>query len=90
MWHEVFPEWGHACPDDEVLARLEKRVKEIVSRFRESIDIWDVVNEATVAHRSDNAVGRWMADKGVAAVRGAGAALGTRGQPLGHVAVQRL
>ena len=64
VWHEVFPEWGHACPDDEVLARLEARVKEIVAQFQGSIDTWDVVNEATVSHRVDNAVGRWMADAG--------------------------
>jgi endo-1,4-beta-xylanase len=66
VWHEVFPKWGHDCPDDEVLARLERRVKEIVSLFRGSVDIWDVVNEATVSHRFDNAIGRWIAAKGAA------------------------
>jgi GH35 family endo-1,4-beta-xylanase len=67
VWHEVYPAWGHACPDDEVIARLEERVKKIVSQFRGSIEIWDVVNEATVSHRFDNAIGRWVADKGAAA-----------------------
>ena len=66
-WHEVFPQWGHDCPDGEVLERLEKRVHEIVSRFRGQVDIWDVVNEATVSHRFDNALGRWMAAQGAAA-----------------------
>lgn len=67
VWHEVFPQWGYACPDDEVLARLENRVREIVSAFRGQIDLWDVFNEATVSHRFDNAVGRWVVDKGAAA-----------------------
>lgn len=63
VWHEVFPQWGHTFSDDEMLARLEKRVKEIVSTFRGHVDIWDVVNEATVSHRFDNAIGRWMTKK---------------------------
>ncbi|MBN1138859.1 MAG: endo-1,4-beta-xylanase [Anaerolineae bacterium] len=66
-WHEVFPQWAHACADDKVVARLEKRVHEIVSRFRGKVDIWDVVNEATVSHRFDNAIGRWVAAQGAAA-----------------------
>ena len=67
VWHEVYPQWGHACPDDEVIARLEERVVELVSRFRGSVDIWDVVNEATVSHRFDNAIGRWIAREGAGA-----------------------
>jgi len=66
VWHEVYPAWGHDCPDSEVLSRLEKRVTEIVSQFRGTVDTWDVVNEATVSHGFDNAVGRWIADKGAA------------------------
>jgi GH35 family endo-1,4-beta-xylanase len=31
------------------------------------VDIWDVVNEATVSHRFDNAIGRWIADQGATA-----------------------
>jgi GH35 family endo-1,4-beta-xylanase len=64
VWHEVYPAWGHDSPDNEVLSRLEKRVTEIVSQFRGKVDIWDVVNEATVSHRFDNAIGRWIAEKG--------------------------
>lgn len=67
VWHEVYPRWAHDCPDDEVVARLERRVKEIVSLFRGSVDIWDVFNEATVSHRFDNAVGRWVATNGAVA-----------------------
>lgn len=60
VWHEVFPKWAEALDDREVLERLELRVKEIVYRFQGRIDVWDVVNEATVSHRFENAVGRWI------------------------------
>lgn len=66
VWHEVFPEWAKAMPDGEVIARLEERVRRIVSEFRGLVDIWDVVNEATVSHRFDNAVGRWIKERGAA------------------------
>ena len=67
VWHEVWPGWAKALPDAEVLERLEGRVKDIVYRFQGRIDIWDVVNEATVSHRHSNAVGRWMKRRGAAA-----------------------
>jgi len=67
VWHEVFPKWAEAMPDPEVLALQERRVKEIVHRFQGRIDIWDVVNEATVSARFNNAVGRWMKARGAAA-----------------------
>lgn len=66
VWHEVYPGWAGKLSDEEVLTLLESRVKRIVSRFKGLIDIWDVVNEATVSHRFDNAVGRWMARHGAA------------------------
>jgi len=65
-WHEVYPRWGDACSDEEILQRLEQRVHELVSRFQGHVDIWDVVNEATVSHRFDNAIGRWIAERGAA------------------------
>ena len=64
VWHEVFPKWASRLPDKEVLARLEERVKDIAYGFQGRIDIWDVVNEATVSHRSDHAIGRWMKRRG--------------------------
>lgn len=67
VWHEVFPGWAAALSDAEVIRRLEARVREIVKRFAGRIDVWDVVNEATVSHRFDNAVGRWIAREGVSA-----------------------
>jgi GH35 family endo-1,4-beta-xylanase len=67
VWHEVFPQWGNDIPDEELISLLEKRVREIVSHFEGKVQLWDVVNEATVSHRFDNAVGRWMAKNGAAA-----------------------
>jgi GH35 family endo-1,4-beta-xylanase len=67
VWHEVFPRWAEKMPDPEVLALQERRVKEIVYRFQGRIDLWDVVNEATVSARFANAVGRWMKAKGATA-----------------------
>jgi endo-1,4-beta-xylanase len=67
-WHEVFPRWAAELSDDEVLARLETRIREIPRQFKGKVDIWDVVNEGTVSHRFDNAVGRWIARAGAAEV----------------------
>ena len=66
VWHEVWPEWANELDDSESLHLLEQRVQSIVSRFKGLIDIWDVVNEATVSQRFKNAVGRWIKEKGAA------------------------
>lgn len=66
VWHEVFPKWAEELKDEVVLERQQERVREVVSHFRGRIDMWDVVNEATVSHRSDNAIGRWFASEGAA------------------------
>jgi len=66
VWHEVYPRWGGDFSDGEIIARQEARIREIVARFRGSVDIWDVVNEATVSHRFDNAIGRWIVEQGAA------------------------
>ncbi|MHC4249403.1 MAG: endo-1,4-beta-xylanase [Planctomycetota bacterium] len=66
-WHEVYPKWAEALEDDEVMRRLEARVRNITERFRGRIDTWDVVNEATVSHRYENAVGRKVKAEGAAA-----------------------
>lgn len=66
-WHEVFPKWAEALPDAEALRRQRERITRLVGEFRGLIDAWDVVNEATVSARFDNAVGRWIRDRGAAA-----------------------
>ena len=66
-WHEVYPQWAGDMDDADVMARQQARVREIVSHFAGRVDTWDVVNEATVSHRFDNAVGRWIKDRGATA-----------------------
>jgi len=66
VWHEVFPKWADAMNDDDVLKRLENRVRTLVAEYKGLINIWDVVNEATVSHNFDNAVGRWIKKNGAA------------------------
>jgi len=66
VWHEVFPAWANGMSDEVVLERLQKRVRSVVGYFRDVIDFWDVVNEATVSSRFDNAVGRWIDRRGAA------------------------
>ena len=68
VWHEVFPKWAEGLDDGEVLRRLEARVRGTVAEFAGLVDIWDVVNEATVSARFENAVGRWVKAEGPAAV----------------------
>ena len=58
-WHEVVPAW--APTDMTVLEdRLRNRVTDIVKHYRGLVDIWDVINEATVSERVDNPVGKWV------------------------------
>jgi GH35 family endo-1,4-beta-xylanase len=68
VWHEVFPKWADALKDEEVRERLEKRVRSIIAHFKDKIHVWDVVNEATVSEKYDNAVGRWAKKDGAAAM----------------------
>jgi len=59
VWHETVPAW--APTDLTVLEdRLSNRVKDIVKHYAGLVDIWDVINEATVSARFDNPVGRWV------------------------------
>ena len=66
IWHEVFPQWAQKLSDDMVFDLLERRARTIPAQFKGQVDIWDVVNEATVSHRFDNAVGRWSTRDGAA------------------------
>ncbi len=59
VWHSVVPAWIPA--DLTVLEdRLRNRVTDIVKHYRGLVDIWDVINEATVSERFDNPVGEWI------------------------------
>lgn len=67
VWHELYPAWGPAATE-ETRERLRERVTDIVSGFAGLIDIWDVVNEATVSARYDNGVGHWATRDGTVAL----------------------
>lgn len=67
VWQEVYPRWAPNEPD-AVKPLLRNRVREIVREFRGLIDRWDVINEATVGHRFENGVGKWLAREGAAPV----------------------
>jgi len=67
VWHEVWPKWGPADPD-EARRLLEARVRAIVGGFAGDVDRWDVVNEATVSDRFGNGVGAWAKRDGAIAM----------------------
>jgi GH35 family endo-1,4-beta-xylanase len=67
VWHEVYPRWGPSDVD-ETRDRLRARVAQIVGEFAGLVDVWDVVNEATVAANVDNGVGHWAKRDGPVAM----------------------
>lgn len=59
VWHSVVPAWAPA--DMTILEdRLRDRVTEIVEHYKGLVDIWDVINEATVSAKVENPVGKWV------------------------------
>jgi len=80
VWHEVVPPWAPA--DLEALeSRLSQRVHDIVGRFRGLIDVWDVINEATVSAGVDNPVGHWVKARSPATCVGASLAWAREANP---------
>ena len=67
-WHETFPAWATKLDDARVLDLQRRRISELVSSYRGLVDTWDVINEATVSHNVDNAIGRWVAREGAGPV----------------------
>lgn len=65
-WHETFPAWAKELPDDEVRRRQTERITDLVRRFKGTVDRFDVINEATVSANFDNAIGRWVKERGAA------------------------
>ena len=65
-WHETIPKWANALSDAEVRRLQEQRITDIVRGFKGSVEIFDVINEATVSPRFDNALGRWVKERGAA------------------------
>jgi len=67
-WHHVYPPWANALPDAEALKLQRARITDLVGTFKDSIDIFDVINETTVSAEFGNAVGRWVKSSGAAPV----------------------
>jgi GH35 family endo-1,4-beta-xylanase len=72
VWHEVYPAWADA-QEAPALKLQQKRTRQIVKDFRGLVDMWDVINESSVSHRFDNAIGKWAREVG--AVKAAAEAL---------------
>lgn len=68
VWHEAVPGWAPATAE-AMLPLLQQRVAGIVSHYRESIRIWDVVNEANAADGCSrtNGEARWIERDGASA-----------------------
>jgi GH35 family endo-1,4-beta-xylanase len=67
-WHEVYPAWAKTLPDAEVIKLQQERITAIVRGFKDSIGIFDGINETTVSANFDNAIGRWVKARGAASV----------------------
>ena len=69
VWHEVWPGWAPADPD-AAIPLLKARVFDLVPRYKDTIHIWDVLNEANgaAAHTPPNGEGNWIKRDGPAPV----------------------
>lgn len=54
VWHTSQPGWLLGLPLAEVEGLLRARIRELVSGFAGTIDLWDAVNEAVIAPVFDN------------------------------------
>ncbi len=73
VWHEVYPTWAPKSADAAV-PLLRQRVTDIVTHYRDSIRVWDVLNEANNAavYAGQNGEAAWVKrDGAVAAVQAA-------------------
>lgn len=58
-WHHQFPEWmfldaeGHEVSREVFYSRLREHIHAVVSRYRDVVDAWDVVNEAVADGPAD-------------------------------------
>lgn len=73
VWHTVQPDWLLGLPLNEVESLLRKRIRDLVSGFAGTIDVWDAINEAVIMPvftNGENAVTPLAWDRGrIAMVR---------------------
>jgi endo-1,4-beta-xylanase len=48
VWHTVQPDWLLGLPLDEVESLLRRRIRDLVSGFAGTIDLWDAINEVVI------------------------------------------
>lgn len=66
VWHEVYPEWAPKGPD-AAIPLLQARTTDLVSHYKDTIHVWDVVNEAN-SPSGDTGEGAWIKRDGAAKV----------------------
>jgi len=69
VWHEVWPRWAPSDPG-QAIPLLHARVADLVPRYRDTIHVWDVLNEANGAAGQTPANGEsnWIKRDGPAPV----------------------
>ena len=69
VWHEVWPGWAPTDPN-AAIPLLHARVFDLVPRYKNTIHIWDVLNEANGAasHTPPNGESKWIVRDGPAPV----------------------
>lgn len=67
VWHEVYPTWAPLTAD-ETIPLLHSRVTDLVTRYLDRIEYWDVVNEANAASNFTNGEAAWVKRDGPSAV----------------------
>ena len=69
VWHEVWPSWAPIGPE-AAIPLLHARVADLVPRYKDTIHIWDVLNEANGAasHTPPNGESNWIKRDGAAPV----------------------
>jgi len=61
VWHTVCADWLMNYSNKEILEKLKRRIDRDVTRFKGTIDMWDVINEVVIMpvfDKYDNAVTR--------------------------------
>ena len=69
VWHEVWPGWAPTDPE-AAIPLLHARVLDLVPRYKDTIHVWDVLNEANGAagHTPPNGEANWIKRDGPAPV----------------------
>jgi len=69
VWHEVWPAWAPTDPE-AAIPLLHARVADLVPRYKDTVHVWDVLNEANGAsgHTPPDGESNWIKRDGAAPV----------------------